>query len=59
MAIIFENQTKEWRWKYNQLMIAQCQMDRFLSLYGQCLSKEEWKEYINWEELDRQAIQEE
>ena len=55
--IIFEDQTEEWRWKFQQLMLAQMKMRDWEEL---CKARKieieiDWKNLVNWEKLDAEA----
>lgn len=56
MAIIHENQTKEWQWKYSQLMIAQAGFDRYHEVVGEPEGFD-ISEHINWDRLFKEAEQ--
>lgn len=55
MAIIHENQSKEWQWKYSQLMIAQAQFDRYFELLGKEWDNFDISDHVKWDKLFEEA----
>lgn len=57
MAIIFNNQSEEWKEAYREMSVAEAQTKRYLEAFPGALTEEEVNNMCNWEELDKRAVQ--